>query len=268
MTVAPQSFRYALDEATGVATITLDRPERYNALTFEVYRELRDVFRALDGEPGVRSILITGAGPAFCSGGDVEDIIGALFERDYRGLLEFTRNTGDVILAMLRCRRPIVGALNGTVAGAGAVIATACDVRIASEKARIAYLFTKVGLSGADMGAAWLLPRIVGMGRAMELLMTGDFVTAAEAERMGLYNRVVPPETLADEARGWAERLARGPAFGLEVTKKMVLREAAMDLDSALAAEVEIQAACMEDPNFREAYEAFTAKRPPEFDRS
>jgi enoyl-CoA hydratase/carnithine racemase len=268
MTVAPQSFRYALDEATGVATITLDRPERYNALTFEVYRELRDVFRALDGEPGVRSILITGAGPAFCSGGDVEDIIGALFGRDYRGLLEFTRNTGDVILAMLRCRRPIVGALNGTVAGAGAVIATACDVRIASEKARIAYLFTKVGLSGADMGAAWLLPRIVGMGRAMELLMTGDFVTAAEAERMGLYNRVVPPETLADEARGWAERLARGPAFGLEVTKKMVLREAAMDLDSALAAEVEIQAACMEDPNFREAYEAFTAKRPPEFDRS
>jgi enoyl-CoA hydratase/carnithine racemase len=268
MTVAPQSFRYALDEATGVATITLDRPERYNALTFEVYRELRDVFRALDGEPGVRSILITGAGPAFCSGGDVEDIIGALFERDYRGLLEFTRNTGDVILAMLRCRRPIVGALNGTVAGAGAVIATACDVRIASEKARIAYLFTKVGLSGADMGAAWLLPRIVGMGRAIELLMTGDFVTAAEAERMGLYNRVVPPETLADEARGWAERLARGPAFGLEVTKKMVLREAAMDLDSALAAEVEIQAACMEDPNFREAYEAFTAKRPPEFDRS
>jgi enoyl-CoA hydratase/carnithine racemase len=268
VTVEPQSFRYALDESTGVATLTLDRPERYNALTFEVYRELREVFRALDTEPGVRSIVITGAGPAFCSGGDVEDIIGALFERDYRGLLDFTRNTGDVILAMLRCRRPIVGALNGTVAGAGAVIATACDVRIASEKARIAYLFTKVGLSGADMGASWLLPRIVGMGRAMELLMTGDFITAAEAERMGLYNRVVPPETLMEEARGWAERLARGPAFGLEVTKKMVLREAAMDLDSALAAEVEIQAACMEDPNFREAYEAFRAKRPPEFDRS
>jgi enoyl-CoA hydratase/carnithine racemase len=216
----------------------------------------------------VRAIVITGAGPAFCSGGDVEDIIGALFERDYRGLLDFTRATGDVILAMLRCRRPIVGALNGTVAGAGAVIATACDVRIASEKARIAYLFTKVGLSGADMGASWLLPRIVGLGRAMELLMTGDFVTAAEAERIGLYNRVVPPETLLEEARGWAQRLARGPACGLVVTKKLVLREAAMDLDSALAAEVEIQAACMEDPNFREAYEAFKAKRPPQFDRS
>jgi enoyl-CoA hydratase/carnithine racemase len=267
MAIDPRSFLYDLDSATGVATITLNRPERYNALTFEVYRELRDTFRALDGEPGVRSILITGAGKAFCSGGDVEDIIGPLFERDYRGLLDFTRNTGDLILAMLRCRRPIVGALNGTVAGAGAVIATACDVRIASERARIAYLFTKVGLSGADMGASWLLPRIVGMGRAMELLMTGDFVDAAEAERIGLYNRVVAPEALADEARSWAEKLARGPAFGLEITKKMVLREAAMDLDSALAAEVEIQAACMEDPNFREAYEAFKAKRPPEFDR-
>jgi len=267
MALAPKSFRYALDDESGVATITLDRPERYNALTFEVYRELRDTFQALDTEPGVRSILITGSGKAFCSGGDVEDIIGALFERDYRGLLDFTRNTGDVILAMLRCRRPIIGALNGTVAGAGAVIATACDVRIASEKARIAYLFTKVGLSGADMGASWLLPRIVGMGRAMELLMTGDFIEASEAHRIGLYNRVLPPEGLMDEARGWAERLARGPAFGLEVTKKMVLREAAMDLDSALAAEVEIQAACMEDPNFREAYEAFKAKRPPEFDR-
>ncbi len=267
MTIAPSSFRYQLDTATGVATITLNRPERYNALTFEVYRELREVFRSLDTEPGVRAIMITGEGKAFCSGGDVEDIIGALFERDYRGLLDFTRNTGDVILAMLHCRRPIVGALNGIVAGAGAVIATACDVRIASERAKIAYLFTKVGLSGADMGASWLLPKIVGMGRAMELLMTGEFIDAAEAHRIGLYNRVVEPEQLVAEARGWAERLARGPAFGLEITKKMVLREAAMELDTALAAEVEIQAACMEDPNFREAYQAFKEKRAPEFDR-
>lgn len=268
MAIAPKSFLYDHDASTGVATITLNRPERYNALTFEVYRELRDVIRALDTEPGVRSVLITGSGKAFCSGGDVEDIIGALFERDYRGLLEFTRNTGDVILAMLRCRHPVVGGLNGTVAGAGAVIATACDVRIASETARIAYLFTKVGLSGADMGASWLLPRIVGMGRAMELLMTGDFIDAVEAHRIGLYNRVVGDSELAGEARRWAETLARGPAFGLEVTKKMVLREAAMDLESALAAEVEIQAACMEDPNFREAYEAFKSRREPEFDRS
>lgn len=266
MTIEPGSFLYELDEESGVATITLNRPERLNALTFEVYGELRDTLRQLDTEPGVRSILLTGSGRAFCSGGDVEDIIGALFELDYRGLLNFTRMTGDLILAMLRCRRPIVGALNGTVAGAGSVIASACDVRIASEKAKIAFLFTKVGLSGADMGASWLLPRLVGQGRALELLMTGDFIDAREAHRIGLYNRVVAPEELAAEARGWAERLARGPAFGLEMTKKMVLREATMDLESALAAETEIQAACMEDPNFREAYDAFVEKRAPKFD--
>jgi enoyl-CoA hydratase/carnithine racemase len=213
----------------------------------------------------VRSILLTGSGRAFCSGGDVDGIIGPLFERDYRGLLEFTRNTGDLILAMLRCRRPIVGALNGTVAGAGAVIAAACDVRIAAEDARIAFLFTKVGLSGADMGASWLLPRLVGLGRAMELLMTGDFIDAEEAHRIGLYNRVIPTSRLGDEARGWAERFAAGPSFGLEITKKMVYREAAMDLETALAAETEIQAACMEDADFREAYEAFKAKRQPKF---
>lgn len=263
--LAPRSFRYQHDAGSGVATITLDRPERLNALTFEVYRELRETFVALDTEPGVRAVLLTGSGKAFCSGGDVEEIIGALFGRDYRGLLDFTRDTGALILAMLRCRRPIVGALNGTVAGAGAVIAAACDVRIAAESARIAYLFTRVGLSGADMGASWLLPRLVGMGRAMELLMTGDFVDARRAYEIGLYNRVLPDAELAGEARRWAERLARGPSFGLEVTKKMVLREAAMDLESALAAEVEIQAACMEDPNFREAYEAFKAKRPAVF---
>ena len=265
MPLEPKSFRYELDAETGVATITLDRPERLNALTFEVYRELRETFLALDTEPGVRSILITGAGKAFCSGGDVEDIIGALFGKDYSGLLEFTRDTGALILAMLRCRRPIVGALNGTVAGAGAVIAAACDVRIASEKAKIAYLFTKVGLSGADMGASWLLPRIVGMGRAMELLMTGDFIEAKEAWRIGLYNRVVPVEDMPFVARDWAEKLARGPAFGLEITKKLVLREMAMDMESAMAAEVEIQAACMEHSDFREAYEAFQEKRPPKF---
>jgi len=265
MPIEPQSFLFKQDPETGVATITLDRPDRLNALTFEVYRELRDAFQALDTEPGIRSILLTGAGRAFCSGGDVEGIIGELFARDYRGLLDFTRNTGDLILAMLRCRRPIVGALNGTVAGAGAVIASACDIRIAAESARIAYLFTKVGLSGADMGAAWLLPRIIGMGRAMELLMTGDFIDAREAHRVGLYNRVVPLNDLTTEARGWAERLAAGPSFALEITKKMLYREAAMDMESALAAETEIQAACMEDANFREAYEAFMAKRDPSF---
>lgn len=266
MTSDPRSFLYDHDAESGVVTLTLNRPERLNSLTFEVYAELRDTFERLDSEPAVRAILLTGAGRAFCSGGDVEEIIGPLFERDYRGLLEFTRTTGDLILAMLRCRRPIVGGLNGTVAGAGAVIAAACDIRIAAEEAKIAFLFTRVGLSGADMGASWLLPRLVGHGRAMELLMTGDFIDAAEALRIGLYNRVVPAADLMEEARSWAERLARGPAFGLEMTKKMLVREASMDVDSALAAETEIQAACMEDPNFREAYEAFIEKRKPRFD--
>ena len=188
----PKSFEYVLDVATGVATITLNRPERLNALTFEAYDELRRAFRVLSDEEDARVVVITGAGRGFCSGGDVEDIIGRLFERDMRGLLEFTRMTCDLILAMRRCRKPVIGALNGTVAGAGAVIATACDIRIGAESAKIAYLFTRVGLSGADMGAAWMLPRIVGSGKASELLMTGDFMSAAEAHRAGLYNRVVP----------------------------------------------------------------------------
>ncbi len=265
MPIEPRSFLYTLDATTGVATVTLNRPERLNALTFEVYDELREVFLALDREPGVRAVILTGSGRAFCSGGDVEDIIGQLFGRDYQGLLDFTRCTGALILSILRCRRPVVAALNGLVAGAGAVIASACDLRIAAEDAKIAFLFTKVGLSGADMGASWLLPRLVGQGRALELLMTGDFITAARAYEIGLYNRVVAKEELAQEAQSWAERLAKGPSFGLEVTKKLVLREASMDLESAFAAEVEIQAACMQDPNFRESYEAFVAKRPPRF---
>lgn len=263
--IQPKSFRYQFDETTSVATITLDRPERLNALTFDVYDELKLAFDALDVEPGVRSILLTGAGRAFCSGGDVEEIIGKLFATDARGLLEFTRATGALIRSMVACRRPIVAALNGTVAGAGAVIAAACDIRIAAPSAKIAFLFTKVGLSGADMGASWLLPRLVGMGRATELLMTGDFLDADGAERIGLYNRVVPQERVVEEGRAWAIRLATGPSFALEVTKRMLYREAAMDFDAALAAEVEIQSICMQDPNFREAYEAFRERRKPEF---
>ncbi len=265
MTIEPKSFLYSLDAATHVATVTLHRPERLNALTFDVYDELKSTFDALDTEPGVRAIVLTGSGRAFCSGGDVEDIIGKLFETDARGLLEFTRATGALIRSMIACRRPIVAALNGTVAGAGAVIASACDIRIAAPSAKIAFLFTKVGLSGADMGASWLLPRIVGLGRAMELLSTGSFLDAVSAERIGLYTRVVEQADLLEQARGWAERLAAGPSFALEVTKRMLYREAAMDLDAALAAEVEIQSICMQDANFREAYEAFKAKRKPVF---
>ena len=263
--IAPASFLYALDPATGVATITLNRPDRLNALTFEIYDELRRTFRALDTEDGVRAIVITGEGKAFCSGGDVHDIIGALFTRDYRGLIEFTRMTCDLVLAIRRCRRPVVAALNGTTAGAGAVIATACDVRIASASAKIAFLFTKVGLSGADMGAAWLLPRIVGFGRATELLMTGEFISADEALRIGLYNRVVPDGEALVAGRAFAAKLAQGPSFAHEITKDALNREAHMDLDAALEAEAQIQASLMTHADFREAYDAFVAKRPPRF---
>lgn len=265
MALCPKSFEYALDAGTGVATLTLSRPDRLNALTFEVYRELTDTFVALDSEPGVRAVVITGKGRAFCSGGDVEDIIGKLFERDHVGLLEFTRLTCSLVAAIRACRRPVVAALNGTVAGAGAVIATASDVRVASDKAKIAYLFTKVGLSGADMGVAWLLPRIIGLGRATELLMTGDFIDAQEALRIGLYNRVVAVEEVVAQAQRFAEKLAQGPAFGIEMTKRLLDREAATDLRSALDLEAEAQAACMLHPDFREAYQAFVEKRAPRF---
>jgi enoyl-CoA hydratase/carnithine racemase len=262
----PKSFLYTVDSATAVATITLNRPERLNALTFEVYTELRDTFRTLDSEPGVRAVVITGSGRAFCTGGDVEDIIGALFSRDAAGLLEFTRLTGDLILSIRECRRPVVAALNGPVAGAGAVIAAASDIRIAAESAKIAFLFSRVGLTGADMGATWLLPRIVGLAHASELLMLGDFITAERAAEIGLYNRVVPGERLMAEATDVAARLARGPSMALGVTKQALNQEAAMDLVSAIEWEAQAQAACMQNPNFREAYEAFRAKRDPEFE--
>ena len=265
MPLTPKSFLYEHDAASSVAPITLNRPDRLNALTFEVYGELRDTFRALDDEPGVRAIVITGAGRAFCTGGDVNDIIGALFERDRDGLVAFTEMTCDLILAIRECRRPIVGALNGTTAGAGAVIAAACDVRIASEAAKIAFLFTKVGLSGADMGIAWLLPRLIGFGRATELLMTGDFIDAQKALEIGLYNRVVPVNAVVAEAQSFAANLARGPSYALGVTKQSLNEEASLDLAGALQAEAAAQAVCMENPNFREAYEAFRAKRDAEF---
>lgn len=261
----PDSFLYSVDHETGVATLTLNRPDRLNALTFEVYYELRRAFDALHDEDSVRVVVLTGSGRGFCSGGDVEDIIGALFERDFRGLLEFTRMTCALVLSIRRCRKPVIAALNGTVAGAGAVIATACDMRIAAEPAKIAYLFTRVGLSGADMGAAWMLPRIVGLAKASELLMTGDFISAEEAHRIGLYNRVVPEGASLDAATELAEKLARGPSFALEITKDSLNREASMDLASALEAEAQIQAALMTHPDFRESYEAFVEKRDARF---
>lgn len=260
----PKSFLYERTDS-GVATITLNRPERLNALTFEVYRELSDTFLALGSETGVRAVVITGAGRAFCSGGDVHDIIGELFSRDMEGLLEFTRMTCELVANIRALRKPVIASLNGTTAGAGACIALASDIRIASEEAKIAFLFVKVGLSGADMGAAYLLPRVVGLAKATELLYTGDFISAAEAERIGLYNRVVPGSELAVTTREFAERLAHGPAFALAKTKEMLDREADMNLDAALECEAQAQAVCMQHSDYREAYEAFVAKRAPKF---
>lgn len=265
MTLAPKSFLYEYDGESHVATMTLNRPARLNALTFEVYRELHDAFRALDAADEVRAIILTGAGRAFCSGGDVEDIIGPLLEKDYEGLVEFTKLTCDLVLAIRECRRPIVAALNGTTAGAGAVIAAACDFRIAAETAKIAFLFTRVGLSGADMGAVWLLPRLVGLAAATELLMLGDFIDAARAEKIGLYHRVVPVDRVMTEARALAAKLARGPSVALAVTKDSLNREATLSMRAAFEHEGRVQALCMQSPNFREAYEAFVAKREPKF---
>ncbi len=261
----PKSFLYE-KSAPGVATITLNRPERLNALTFEVYRELTDTFAALRNETDVRVVVITGAGRAFCSGGDVHDIIGELFNRDMEGLLEFTRMTCELVRNIRALRKPVIASLNGTTAGAGACIALASDLRIASEEAKIAFLFVKVGLSGADMGAAYLLPRVVGLAKATELLYLGDFIPAPEAERIGLYNRVVPADQLVETTRELAERLAQGPAFALAKTKELLDREANMNLDAALECEAQAQAICMQHSDYREAYEAFVAKRQPQFE--
>jgi len=253
------------EEHGAVARITLDREDSLNALTFGMYRGLTDTFLELAGRDAVRAVVITGRGRAFCTGGDVREIIGPLLEMDRAQLLEFTRLTCDLIAAMRALPKPIVASLNGPVAGAGAVLALASDIRVAAEGARIAFLFVKVGLAGADMGAAWLLPRIVGLGRATELLMTGDFVDAAEALRIGLYNRVVPPERLDEETRAWADKLARGPAPGLAATKQALEAEAFMPLPQALAHEAEVQARLMLGWDFREGHRAFVEKRPPRF---
>jgi len=261
----PNSFLFETN-ASGVATITLNRPERLNALTFEIYRELTDIFAALRNEPEVRAVVITGAGRAFCSGGDVHDIIGELFKRDMEGLLAFTRMTCELVANIRALHKPVIASLNGTTAGAGACIALASDIRIAAEDAKIAFLFVKVGLSGADMGAAYLLPRVVGLAKATELLYTGDFISAAEAERIGLYNRVVPGSQLKATTQELAERLAQGPAFALAKTKELLDREAHMNLAAALECEAQAQAICMQHPDYREAYEAFVEKRAAKFE--
>jgi enoyl-CoA hydratase/carnithine racemase len=261
MAIQPKHFEYAL-APSGVATITLSRPDRLNSLTFESYEELRDTFAALDHEQAVRAVVITGAGRAFCSGGDVESIIGELFSRDMQGLVAFTRVTGALIRNIRALRRPVVAAVNGTAVGAGAVIALACDFRVASSAAKIGFIFPKVGLCGADMGATYLLPRVVGLARASELLFLGDIVSAEEAHRIGLFGQVVSPEECVPRARALAERLASGPAFAHAMTKQMLESEHGMTLDQAIEAEAQVQAICMQHPDFRAAYDAWVAKRP------
>jgi enoyl-CoA hydratase/carnithine racemase len=262
--IKPKTFLYEID-SSGIATITLNRPERLNALTFDVYRELTDTFAALPSESSCRVVVITGSGKGFCSGGDVHEIIGELFQRNMEGLLAFTRLTCELVQNIRALPKPVIASLNGTTAGAGACIALASDIRLAAEDARLAFLFVKVGLSGADMGAAFLLPRIVGLSKATELLYTGDFISAAEAERIGLYNKVVPADQLTETTNDFAVRLAQGPAFALAKTKEMLNRELKMDLAVALECEAQAQAICMQHPDYREAYEAFVAKRAPQF---
>ena len=263
--IDPKSFLY--EERGAVALITLNRPDRLNSLTFEVYRELTGTLAALRSRDEVRVVVITGRGRGFCSGGDVEDIIGELFNRDMSGLLEFTRMTCELIRNIRALNKPVIASLNGTVAGAGAVIALACDLRIAADTAKIAFLFVKVGLAGADMGAAFLLPKVVGLSKATEMLYTGDFISADEAGKIGLYNKVVQASELETETMRWAEKLAAGPAFALGMTKAALNRELDMSLKMALEAESEAQAICMLNPDFREAYQAFTEKRAPGFNK-
>ncbi|MGN6108858.1 MAG: enoyl-CoA hydratase family protein [Kofleriaceae bacterium] len=262
--IASRSFASTL--AGGVATITLDRPQRLNALTFEVYQELAEFFEQLDRDREVRAIVITGRGRGFCSGGDQDDIIQHLLGRDTPALLEFTRMTGRLIRAMRACRRPIVAAVNGVAVGAGAVIACASDLRIAAADAKFGFIFPPVGLSGADMGITYLLPRIVGLGHASELLFFGDKIDAARALEIGLVNRVVPDGAAAlAMAEQWAARLARGPAFAHAMTKQMIESEHTMALAEAIEAEAQAQALCMQHPDFAEAHASFKEKRPPRF---
>lgn len=259
------NYDFLYDVQDHIATITLNRPEVLNAITFEIYAQLRDLFEELRYDDNVRVVLITGNGRAFCAGGDVHKIIGALLERDMREHLEFCRMTGHLVRNMRLLPKPIIAAVNGMAAGAGAVIALASDFRIVADNAKFAFLFTRVGLTGADMGAGFLLPRVIGQGRAMELLMLGDDVDAATAEKIGLANRVVPLEQLLPTARELAARLANGPTYSLGMTKLMVNNEWTMDIHAALEAEAQAQALMMMGEDQRAFYEAFVAKQKPVF---
>ena len=248
-----------------VAVISLDRPERKNPLTFESYAELRDTFRALPEDDHVKAVVFGPNGGNFSSGGDVHDIIGPLVERDMKGLLAFTRLTGDLVKAMVHCGKPVIAAVDGICVGAGAIIAMAADIRFATPEAKTAFLFTRVGLAGCDMGACAILPRIIGHGRAAELLYTGRTMSAEEGERWGFYNRIVPAAELEAEAIAFAERLASGPTFAHAMTKTQLVQEWSMGIDQAIEAEAQAQAICMKTNDFARAYRAFVDKEKPVF---
>ena len=259
----PQHFNWRVEGK--VALITLSRPERKNPITFESYAELRDTFRALSLADDVKAVVFGSNQGNFCSGGDVHDIIGPLLERDMQGLIDFTRMTGDLVKAMRACPQPIIAAVDGICVGAGAMIALFCDMRLGTPAAKTAFLFTRVGLAGCDMGACAMLPRVVGQGRAAELLYTGRSMSAEEGERWGFFNRLVAADALESEALALAKKLAEGPTFAHAMTKTMLHHEWAMSLDQAIEAEALAQAICMQTKDFRRAYEAFIAKAPPRF---
>lgn len=250
----------------GVATITLNRPERKNPLTFDSYAELRDLFGALKYATDVHAVVVAGAGDNFCSGGDVHEIIGPLVRLKAPELLMFTRMTGDLVKTMRACPQPIVAAIDGVCAGAGAIVAMASDLRVGTARSKTAFLFNRVGLAGCDMGACAMLPRIIGQGRASELLYTGRSMTGEEGERWGFFNRIVPPEALLEQAQSLARDLAQGPTFANGITKTMLHQEWAMTIEQAIEAEAQAQALCMLTQDFTRAYEAFVAKQKPRFE--
>ncbi|MGA2190806.1 MAG: enoyl-CoA hydratase family protein [Steroidobacteraceae bacterium] len=260
----PKHFLWHQEAQVGV--ITLNRPERKNPLTFDSYAELRDLFRALGDIDTVRCIVLSGDGGNFCSGGDVHEIIGPLTRRDPPGLLEFTRMTGDLVKAMRHCPQPIVASVDGVCAGAGAILAMASDFRLGTPRAKTAFLFTRVGLAGCDMGACAMLPRIIGQGRAAELLFTGRSMSADEALAWGFFNRLVSPELVLKESLQLAAEIASGPTCAHAMTKKMLHAEWNLPLDAAIDAEAEAQALCMQTEDFRRAYRAFAAKQKPQFE--
>ncbi|MEI8034840.1 MAG: enoyl-CoA hydratase family protein [Betaproteobacteria bacterium] len=260
----PKHFKWEVEGK--VATVTLNRPERKNPLTFESYAELRDTFRALNSVDDVKTVVVTGAGGNFCSGGDVHEIIGPLTKMKMPGLLEFTRMTGDLIKAMRACPQPIVAAIDGICAGAGAMMACGSDLRFGTVRSKVAFLFVRVGLAGADMGACSLLPRIIGQGRASDLLYTGRSMGGEEAERFGFYNQLHDPEHLLAQAQLMAKNLADGPTFAHQMTKKLLHQEWNMGVDEAIEAEAEGQAICMQTEDFHRAYHAFANKKMPIFE--